>query len=290
MIEIYISIRVSLPTLPAVRPLFIYLFYPPCFHGNPSHSGEPLSMWYLSHKPRNYTLLDGRCKHQGSPKLKRAIWPRKTTTTTATTTRSWESLWISYMLGHCMWLCVIVSWLIFLLSFTQETSEMPCPLKEDLKIIRLHTLWTFAHLFFSQLNAALWSCHADLSVLPQITSWPGSLLATPLVPVGAADTGSPAEQLQIAASGQTRDHLGRGLGGWRSVPSAPQRWGDRGLRRDQWGKRHPETGSHAPGARWDQLQRSHPSWDSARSSHLGHLLEGHLRSGAVSGFREGLTD
>ena len=81
MIEIYISIRVSLPTLPAVRPVFIYLFYPPCFHGNPNHSGEPLSTWYLSHMPGNYTfqvsnyLLDGRRKHQQTPKLKQAIWP-----------------------------------------------------------------------------------------------------------------------------------------------------------------------------------------------------------------------
>lgn len=229
MIEIYISICVLLPTLPAVRPLFIYLFYPPCFHGNPSHSGEPLSMWYLSHNPWNYTLLDGWHKHQGSPKLKRAIWPK----TNPKQNKKVESLWISYTLRHCVWLCVIVSWLIFSLSFTQETSEMPGPLKEDLKIICLHTLWTFAHLFFSRLNAALWSCHDEFSVLPQVTGRPRSLLATPLVPVGAADPGSPAKQLQIAASGQTRDCLGRGLGDRRSVPSAPQRRGDGGLRCDQ---------------------------------------------------------
>lgn len=279
MIEIYISIRVLLPTLPAVRPLFIYLFYPPCFHGNPSHSGEPLSMWYLSHKPGNYTVIDGWRKHQETPQLKRAFCSRKKKKKFVNELHT-EAL-------HAT--CVIVSWLIFSLSFTQKTLEMPCPLKEDLKIICLHNLWTFAHLFFSQLNAALWSCHAELSVPPQITGWPRSLLATPLIPVGAAHTGCPAKQLQIAARGQTRDCLGRGLGGRRSVPSAPQRWGDGGLRRDQWGKRDPEAGSHAPGARWDQLQRSHPSWDSARSSHLGHLLEGHLRSGAVSGFRAGLA-
>lgn len=58
-------------------------------------------LWYLSHKPGNYTLLDGRRKHQGTSKLKRAIWPREK----SKVERLCE---LVIRWGHCMWLCVIV--------------------------------------------------------------------------------------------------------------------------------------------------------------------------------------
>lgn len=87
---------------------------------------------------------------------------------------------------------------------------------------------------------------------------------------------------------QERDHAGRRFDDWWPVPRTPEGRGHRGLWEDQCAERHPETGSHANGIRWNQQGWAHPSWPQIGSSYTGHMLEGHLCSGAVSRVCQGL--
>lgn len=144
------------------------------------------------------------------------------------------------------------------------------------------------HLFLLQ-PATLSTWHdAACTVLHHAAGWFCSVLASPHVPAGDADTRSPAQHLQVTAFFQAWDHHRRGLGDRSLVPRAwKRRWGG-GLWEDQRGARDPEIGGHAAGAGWDQLQWLHPSWTGAGRPHPGHLLQGHVRSGAVSRFCPGL--
>ena len=162
-------------------------------------------------------------------------------------------------------------------------------LTEDLEVNSLQTLWAPVYLYLSQLNPATWFYHAAITAVPQVEGQLSSLLALPHVSVGPAGSRSSAKYFQITPCSQTRDHPGWGLGNWRPVPRARKRWRDGGLWEDQWGERNPETGGHATGTWRDKLQRSHPSRAPAGRPHPGHLLQGHLRSGAVPRFCQGLS-